>query len=104
MPSKGRKYPVSYGTLRVRRMRGKGKFLDFLKKAGSFLKKHKIISRGLKGVAPMLGPKFGPLAGAAGGVAGQLGLGKRGGALRLAGARRGYGLRLAGGRIGRSHA
>ena len=102
MPRKGRKsYPVKYGTMRVRRLRGRGKFMDFIRKAGSFLKKHKIISRGLKGVAPMLGPKFGGIAGTAGTIASQLGLGKRrGGSLRLPGGA----LRLSGGRIGRRHA
>ena len=72
---------------RVRRQRGKG-FMDFISRAGSFLKNSKLIST----VANGLGAAGVPLAGQIGSVANSLGFGRR---------RRGSGLRLAGGGLRR---
>ena len=70
---------------RVRRMRGRG-VMDWIKKAGGFLQKSKLIST----VANGLASAGVPLAGSIGSVAGSLGFGRR--------SRRGAGLHLAGGR------
>ena len=102
------RYAPRRAQYKPRRFRGRGKFTDFFKKAYGFLKKHKVISKGLKTVAPLLGPKYGALATGASGVASQLGLGRRRGmrasGLSLAGGRyrkRGGSLKLAGGAYGR---
>ena len=73
-----------------RRMRGAG-FMDFVKKANSFLRDNKVIST----IGNALGSIGVPMASNIAGVAGKLGYGRkrRGGALRLAG----MGLNPAGG-------
>ena len=82
---------------RGQRMAGKG-FWSFLKKAGAFLKRHKVLSR----VGSALGTIGVPYAGAAGKIGGAVGYGRRrkirsGRGLHRAG-RSGNGLRLAGSR------
>lgn len=73
---------------RSRRMRGKG-VMDVLRKAHSFLKKHRVISRGANALGSVLPEKYRGIATKVGGVAGALGYGRRrGGALRLAGGMR----------------
>ena len=76
---------------RGRRMRGRG-FMDFISKAGDFLKKSKLIST----VGSALGAAGIPFASQIGSVAGSLGFGRRR-------HRRGHGLHLAGGSMSRPH-
>lgn len=83
-----------------RRMRGRGKIGDFLKKVTGFLKKHKILSVGAQQLAPVLG-KYGGTVSSLGKLARQSGYGSKGKGLRLAGSGlslAGGGLSLAGGR------
>lgn len=68
--------------------RGAG-VMDWAKKAYDFVKKHKLLSRGAKALAPHMG-SYQNMATKAGHIAGVMGLGRR---RRLAG----RGLRLAGG-------
>ena len=72
-----------------RRMRGRGKIMDFLRKAGNFLKKNKIVSRVANGLASVLPPQYAGIAKSVGTAAGSIGYGRRrrryGRGLRLAG-------------------
>jgi hypothetical protein len=74
-----------------RRQAGRGRVLNWLKKAagtvGSFIKKHGLISKAAGFLAPRIGGPIGAAIGQAGTAAGAMGLGRRrrGGALRLAG-------------------
>ena len=82
----------AYG--RRRKMRGRGKVMDWLKKAHGFLRGSKLLS----GIASQLGSAGVPYAGGVGTALGALGYGRRkrrgrglglaGGALKLAGAAR----------------
>ncbi len=78
------------GLGRRRKMKGRG-LMDIIRKVGGFLKQHKVISRAGGVLSKILPGNFGKIAGTVGGVAGQLGYGKR-----RTTRRRGYGLRLAG--------
>ena len=71
-----------------RRMRGRGKVMDFLKKAAGFLKKHTIVSRVANGLAGVLPAQYSSIASGVGKAAGAVGYGRR--------RRYGRGLRLAG--------
>ena len=73
-----------------RRMRGRGKVMDFLKKVGGFLKKHKIVSRVAGGLASVLPPQYSGIASGVQKAASALGYGRRRRRMR------GNGLRLAG--------
>lgn len=66
-----------------KRYRGAG-IMDWVKKAHSFIKKHGLVSKGLKFASRSLGK---PVLSTLGAAAGQMGYGRRryGGALRLAG-------------------
>lgn len=77
-----------------RRMRGRG-IMDFLRKAHSFVRKNKVISRGANALSYVLPGKYRKVAEKVGGIAGTLGYGRRsrGSGLRLAG----QGITLAGG-------
>lgn len=74
-----------------RGMRGAG-FMDWLRRAGSFIKSNKLVSRGLSALGSVLPAQYGVLAKSAGTVADKLGYGRRrrvkGGALSLAGGKR----------------
>ncbi len=75
------------GSGRRRHMRGAG-LLDWMKRAGSFIKSNKLVSRGLNALSGVVGPQYSGLAKTASGVASSLGYGRRrvrGGALSLAG-------------------
>ena len=87
-----------------RKLKGKGKFKEFLGKANNFLKKSQILSKlgnAYSKYGGMVGLPYAQQAGQAAGVAASAGYGRRrrrhGSGLRPAGARRGYGLRVAGG-------
>jgi hypothetical protein len=94
-----------YGMGRKRRsMRGRG-LGDWLRRAGSFIKDNKLVSRGLGALAGVVPPQYKGLASGAAGIASQMGLGRRrsrrvskggslGGALGLAGMGRRLRLRL----------
>ena len=71
--------------------RGAG-IMDWAKKAYSFVKKHRLLSRGAAAIAPYAG-SYAPAVLTAGKVASAVGLGRRRGARRYTG----RGLRLAGG-------
>jgi hypothetical protein len=84
------------GTMRRRRVKRGGSLFGWLKKANSFLRKHKILSTGASLFAKT-GLPYASQIGTAGRVAGQLGYGttptggryrRQGGSLRLAGAGR----------------
>ena len=72
-----------------RRMRGRGKVMDFLRKAAGFLKRNKIVSRVANGLASVLPPQYAGIAKSVGAAAGSIGYGRRrrrfGRGLRLAG-------------------
>ena len=72
-----------------RRMIGRGKVMDFLKKAAGFLKRNKIVSRVANGLASVLPPQYASIASNVGKAAGAIGYGRRrrryGRGLRLAG-------------------
>ena len=75
------------GSGRRRHMRG-ASLLDWMKRAGSFIKSNKLVSRGLNALSGVVGPQYSGLAKTASGVASSLGYGRRrvrGGALSLAG-------------------
>ena len=78
---------------RHRRMRGRGKVMDFLRKAGNFLKKNKIVSRVANGLASVLPPQYAGIAKSVGTAAGSIGYGRH---RRRHHRMRGHGLRLAG--------
>ena len=92
------------------KLKGKGKFKDFLNKANGFLKKSQILSK-LGGMYSKIGQvlplPYAGTVGTAAGFANKLGYGKlgcgrkkrirKGGSLRPAGARRGFGLTPSGG-------
>ena len=86
------------------KLKGKGKFTDFLNKANGFLKKSQILSK-LGGMYSKIGQvlplPYAGTVGTAAGFANKLGYGRRrirkGGNLRPAGARRGFGLTPSGG-------
>ena len=91
-----------------RKMKGRGKFKEFLGKANNFLKKSQILSKlgnAYSKYGGMAGLPYTGIVGTAAGVAQQAGYGRRkrrirkGGALRPSGGsvRRGFGLRMAGG-------
>jgi len=85
-----------------RKMKGRGKFKEFLGKANNFLKKSQILSKlgsAYSKYGGMAGLPYAQHVGMASDVAKQAGYGRRrrGTGLRPAGARRGYGLRIAGG-------
>jgi hypothetical protein len=90
---------------RKMKLKGKGKFREFLGKANNFLKKSQILSKlgnAYSKYGGMMGLPYAQQAGQAAGVAASAGYGRRrkrrvGSGLRPAGARRGYGLRVAGG-------
>lgn len=62
----------------VKRKRGKGKVGDFFKKAYSYVKDNKLISRGLNSLGSALPAQYGAIASKAGQVADTLGFGRRG--------------------------
>ena len=74
----------------TRSHRGGSKIMNWLKtKALPFIKKHQLVSKGLKWAGKTFGK---PVVSTVGAAAGQMGYGRRrGGALRLAGGRRRYG-------------
>ncbi len=82
-----RSMKTGYGKKR-RSMRGRG-LGDWLRRAGSFIKDNKLVSRGLSALSGVVPAQYKPLASGAAGIASQLGLGRRrrhyGGALSLAG-------------------
>ena len=87
------------------KLKGKGKFTDFLNKANGFLKKSQILSK-LGGMYSKIGQvlplPYAGTVGTAAGFANKLGYGRKrrvrkGGSLRPAGARRGFGLTPSGG-------
>jgi hypothetical protein len=90
-----------------RKMKGRGKFKEFLGKANNFLKKSQILSKlgnAYSKYGGMAGLPYTGLVGTASGMAEQAGYGRRrkrrvGKGLRVAGGsvRRGFGLRMAGG-------
>ena len=90
-----------------RKMKGRGKFREFLGKANNFLKKSQILSKlgnAYSKYGGMMGLPYAQQAGQAADVASTAGYGRRrrirkGGSLRPAGGsvRRGRGLRIAGG-------
>ena len=88
-----------------RKMKGRGKFREFLGKANNFLKKSQILSKlgnAYSKYGGMVGLPYTQHVGMASDAAQQAGYGRRrkrrvGSGLRPAGARRGYGLRVAGG-------
>ncbi len=87
------------------KLKGRGKFKQFLGKANDFLKKSQILSKlgnAYSKYGGMAGLPYTGMVGNAASVAQQAGYGRRkkrrvGSGLRPAGARRGYGLRVAGG-------
>jgi len=87
-----------------RKLKGKGKFKEFLGKANNFLKKSQILSKlgnAYSKYGGMMGLPYAQQIGMASNAASTAGYGRRrirkGGSLRPAGARRGMGLSLAGG-------
>jgi hypothetical protein len=60
----------------VRRQKGSGWFKRFFRKANSFLKRHKVISRGSNLLAKVLPAKYGKAAQGIGAAAGALGYGR----------------------------
>ena len=88
-----------------RKMKGRGKFREFLGKANNFLKKSQILSKlgnAYSKYGSYAGLPYTGMVGNAADVAASAGYGRRrkrrvGSGLRPAGARRGYGLRVAGG-------
>ena len=90
-----------------RKMKGRGKFKEFLGKANNFLKKSQILSKlgnAYSKYGSLAGLPYTGLVGTASGIAERAGYGRRikkrvrkGGSLQPAGARRGFGLSLAGG-------
>jgi hypothetical protein len=71
-----------------KRMRGRG-LMDWLRKAGDWVKSNKLVSRGLHGISGALPGAYGTIARTAGDAAAHLGWGRRrrvkGGSLTLAG-------------------
>jgi hypothetical protein len=90
---RSRTHKIGYGRKR-RSMRGAG-LGDWLRKAGSFIKNNKLVSRGLGALSGVVPTQYKPLAAGAAGIAAQLGLGRR---RRMV--RRGGALSLAGGSLG----
>ena len=84
-----RKTHHTRGHGRHRRMRGRGKVMDFLKKAAGFLKRNKIVSRVANGLASVLPAQYSGIASGIGKAAGAVGYGRHrrryGRGLRLAG-------------------
>jgi hypothetical protein len=94
---RARSMKTGYGKKR-RSMRGRG-LGDWLRKAGSFIKNNKLVSRGLGALAGVVPAQYKPLASGAAGIASQLGLGRRRRVVRRGGSLGGA-LSLAGGSLG----